>query len=301
MTQLLIVRILLIGIGSILLLFFLFLTINTVRFLKRSVAATGRVKGIRSADRKNFFRPVIEFNTASGETVEYHPKSSHSAGAYTIDQEVALFYDPDFPQDARIKSFFYLWFAPVALFVAAALVLWAGFGITAEHLPVPGEAPSVAEEDPYAYYLLYWIGPVLFFAFGFGAMAAGCWNAWKMISTLFWPSTRGKVIHSSVQSSGRFYSPDIRYEFKVGGKSYASSNFDASQLETGDELEPEKIVRRYKEGTKITVYYNPRNPADCVLKTGIGWPLLIMLFGAGVGFSLVGWIFWIGSREGWVR
>ncbi len=63
MTQLLVVRILLIGIGSILFLMLAVLLTRTIQFIRRSSRTTGKIKElILSNRRKKLVRPIIEFN-----------------------------------------------------------------------------------------------------------------------------------------------------------------------------------------------------------------------------------------------
>lgn len=302
MTQILIVRILLIGCGALLLIACAFLVTGTIRSLMQWIQVTGRVKDLKSFRRKKntLYRPIIEFTLPSGELVEFTSKSAHSGGAYHVDQPVQVRYNPLAPQDAHLQSFSHLWLGPMVLLLFGGLIVWAGVGISAEHLPV-SEPPVTVEHDPYKYYLLFWVGPVLFFLFGFFGLAGGLWHLAKMISTLFWPAVKGVVVQSSVRSSDGFYSPDITYSFEVDGQKYESSAVDIGQVESGDEADPEQIVRRYGEGKEVVAHYNPKKPGESVLIPGFNVPLLLMFFGAGLGFMFVAWIFWAGAREGWLH
>lgn len=302
MTQILIVRILLIGCGGLLLVAWAFLVTGTVRSLMQWTKVTGHVKELKSLRRKKItlYRPVIEFTLPSGEVVEFTSRSAHSVGAYDVGQPVQVRYNPLAPQDAHLQSFSNWWLGPLALIVFGGLLVWAGVGITAEQLPI-SEPPVSAEDDPYKYYLLFWIGPALFFLFGFFGLAGGLWHLAKMISTLFWPAVKGVVVQSGVRASDGFFSPDITYSFEVDGRKYESSAVDIGRAESGDEAGPQQIVRRYGEGKEVVAHYNPKKPGESVLIPGFNVPLLLMFFGAGLGFMFVAWIFWAGSREGWLQ
>jgi len=87
-----------------------------------------------------------------------------------------------------------------------------------------------------------------------------------------WPQTKGTVLTSSVESrrSGNSTStyPVVVYQYEVKGKTYRNQTISA-----GDQFlnvrvigQAQKTVNRYPAGAKVTVYYNPADPGDAVLK-----------------------------------
>src|SRR4030067_2203898 len=116
MTQLMIGKIFLIIVGSFLLILFIYLTGKTILFLKNSEKAKGRIiELVRSDNGKGKHTPVVKFKVPSGEKVSF--RTSSSSTSYYEGQEVTVLYDAKFPEDAKIKSFFELWFAPVMLLI----------------------------------------------------------------------------------------------------------------------------------------------------------------------------------------
>jgi hypothetical protein len=60
----------------------------------------------------------------------------------------------------------------------------------------------------------------------------------------------------------------ITYVYWVSGREFSGHrlNFDVRQLEYD---EAKAIVQRYPPGANVRVYYDPRNPSDCVLEPGM--------------------------------
>lgn len=97
--------------------------------LNTMISGTGTVVEIIKVDEVGEdprFYPVIEFRTQAGEVVRFEGKTGGSEFAYRIGQQVAILYDPQFPQDARIDSWFELWFPPFAVILLGGGALVAG-------------------------------------------------------------------------------------------------------------------------------------------------------------------------------
>lgn len=95
-----------------------------------------------------------------------------------------------------------------------------------------------------------------------------------------WPTTMGKVISSKVVGD-RGYRPEIRYEYRIEGKTYQNTshlnlpNFGGriNRLDAA-----ETTVESYPEGKRIKVYYNPFEPENAYLN--ISPPAWVYLQGA---------------------
>jgi hypothetical protein len=240
------------------------------------------------------------------ERVFFSPDTSSSRSSYRIGQEVAVMYDPDFPEDAKIKSFVDLWLGLIALFIIAGLILILGFWIPVKQtlvdnasVPQPDKKLSTFT-DKLMFFLLHRFFPVSFMIIGTICVVAGLWDMKRMITSYFWPTAKGIVLNSEVKTSEGYYYPEIKYVFHVNGKKYESSNFDISDTESGDPLPSRKAVKRYPKGKEVTVYYNPKNPDECVLEPGMGWSLLLF-FAAGAAFLFFGWMVMVALRHGWIK
>jgi hypothetical protein len=87
-----------------------------------------------------------------------------------------------------------------------------------------------------------------------------------------WPSTRGTVLMSTLQvkRTGRSRSevPLVLYQYEVNGKEHQGQRIKAGEqfLSIRVAGEARATVARYPVGAKVTVYYNPENPAESALE-----------------------------------
>ncbi len=86
--------------------------------------------------------------------------------------------------------------------------------------------------------------------------------------------------HPATSDSGATYEPIVKYRYAVAGRDYVSTRYAYSFGSTGEQKHARAIVRRHPKGAKITVYYDPKDPASSVLDrrvTGLHWFLLLFL------------------------
>lgn len=93
---------------------------NTKAFLKRATLTRGKVIGfVRGYEEA--YNPVVIFKTKSGKTVEFQESFGSNPSPYQKGDEVTVCYDPAMPHQARIYSFWSLWFIPL-LFVFVGFI-----------------------------------------------------------------------------------------------------------------------------------------------------------------------------------
>ncbi|MEI5639966.1 MULTISPECIES: DUF3592 domain-containing protein [unclassified Pseudoalteromonas] len=104
------------------------------------------------------------------------------------------------------------------------------------------------------------------------------------METREWPEVTGTVISSKgqrIDHNKERYILEIEYEYAVDGKSYSSQRVSSSKkmltLSEKDEL-----LKQYKPQSKVSVYYDPANPRDAYLISGLDKGVLI-LFLACIG------------------
>jgi hypothetical protein len=125
--------------------------------------------------------------------------------------------------------------------------------------------------------LLFWAVP---------AMLAG--NA-----TEDWIATQGTIVESSIVSvsvnSGRRgqastkYRPELLYEYLADGSKYSSSKIEVGAPLVFKRREQASLsAQPYTQGSTPTVFYNPVNPAESVLKQGASWSAYLPLSVAGI-------------------
>jgi len=98
---------------------------STRDFVASALPATGEVIDFfesRSSESLTY-RPVVEFVTAQGQSVQFTSPSGSSPPAYSRGESVEVLYDPDRPEIAQINSFFSLWGVPI-IFVSIGVILF---------------------------------------------------------------------------------------------------------------------------------------------------------------------------------
>jgi len=80
---------------------------------------------------------------------------------------------------------------------------------------------------------------------------------------------------------GYTFAPVVIYDYNVNGQTYRSDRVYYSRVYGS---RGQSSVINYTPGTEVTVYYNPHNPSQAVLKTGNPSTRYIQVFMAGAFF-----------------
>jgi hypothetical protein len=85
------------------------------------------------------------------------------------------------------------------------------------------------------------------------------------------------------------YVINIRYAYTVFGQSYEGGQFSFGSEGTGYDTRKraEKVVAQYPTGSQVTIYYDPNNPQQAVLKrnydsTGAILAMIVGILGTGM-------------------
>ena len=71
----------------------------------------------------------------------------------------------------------------------------------------------------------------------------------------------------------------VQYTYSVGGKEYVGTELRHNFVYSGDRGDDDQMMMRYPEGSKVQVFYDPRDPSSAVLEVGlIGKDVLLMAF-----------------------
>ena len=124
---------------------------------------------------------------------------------------------------------------------------------------------------------------------------------WKGAGSESWSRTSGvvreaqKVAESGTRAGWRARAR-VEYEYEVGGKTYRSQRlyFRGNQLGR-QELYPVSVLREYRVGTKVTVYYDRSDPHEAVVQHGAA-PSAIAFSLGGIAALALG--AWTASRAG---
>jgi hypothetical protein len=125
---------------------------------------------------------------------------------------------------------------------------------------------------PFADSTLFWIGLI---ALPFVVMVAVALlvKLLEVRRAAAWATTTGRIVRSGTQAShsggsGRATSvstvPALEYEFTAGGQTWRGNRI-AIREDIGG-ANTAATVRRYPVGAVVSVYYDPTNPANCVLE-----------------------------------
>ena len=132
---------------------------------------------------------------------------------------------------------------------------------------------------------------------------AGIYKYMEVSQAKRWPSAQGVVIASGteareVKSGGTNHDDTelrtfalIVYEFTVAGRKYQGSRVSILGEYLGN-FEVAETLAKYPKGKAVTVFYNPRKPAEAVLErdlpTGV-WKVLFIIVVVLVGVIFGGW------------
>lgn len=125
-------------------------------------------------------------------------------------------------------------------------------------------------------WLVFWTAGVVTFDGFIG------WNIRRQLQAARFPTAPGVIQESKVtvqsSSEGDSYKAALKYAYWVDGV-----EFHGDRLRFGDMMSSqdhaEATVRSLVKGTELTVYYDPRDPSQAVLQTGLeGGDLFILMF-----------------------
>ena len=126
-------------------------------------------------------------------------------------------------------------------------------------------------------YCLFCWAFVSFFDFRFGG------DFCHQLHSRGFSSTPGTITHSEVTEShgrgGTTFGVDIRYHYEVGGNSYEGDRFRYGAGSSTGSGWAENAVHQHPVGSSTPVYYDPKNPGDSLLSTGVdGLNVMMIIF-----------------------
>ncbi len=104
-------------------------------------------------------------------------------------------------------------------------------------------------------------------------------------STRQWPSVSGEITEALLASEENDLLPDIRFTYIVDSQRYEGRlRFPAGTTPMPGFAHHQ--LEKYPLGSQVTVYYNPRNPAESTLEPGAEDDWLVLA--TGIGVTLIG-------------
>jgi Protein of unknown function (DUF3592) len=136
---------------------------------------------------------------------------------------------------------------------------------------------------------------------GIGVLIYGLLNVAGAIASRSWPTATGQVTASTVtrgssggggttRSSG--YKPHVEYTYRVGERDHHGSRIAFGNDIAKSQSHARQIADRYAVGTAVEVAYDPNDPANSALETGLSLESFavpgfgVVLIGAGIAFLL---------------
>lgn len=110
--------------------------------------------------------------------------------------------------------------------------------------------------------------------------------------------TEGTVVSATVEDVGDGFYPNVTYRYEVGGTAYVSSNVfpPAGERRGAERDEAVEIVRGYRPGQSVTVYYPDGDPAAASLRAPRD-PTPVFAFGFGLVTVAVGFVLTVAGRQ----
>ena len=151
----------------------------------------------------------------------------------------------------------------------------------------------------YEMFLVVW--PLMMLAFGaVGIVVIGETLDSSLLSAIravSWKETEGRITRSAMPVEEKHfdngttlvqYRLSFQYEYRLDRRRYESSRVDFSAGPVDDELldraRAERVVWRYPAGQRVTVYFDPAEPASSTLDRGMG---IIVGFFIGIGMTAI--------------
>ena len=131
----------------------------------------------------------------------------------------------------------------------------------------------------------------LFIIAGLLTAAWGLWIIVRGRKTLQWPSVEGVILESAIASDNDDLLPHILFRYSIGQVSYKQTMQFPGDVTPTQEFAA-SYVRKYPEGSRVQVYYDPANPELATLEPGLGkgdW----LVFAMGLGTLLFGILFYV--------
>lgn len=92
-----------------------------------------------------------------------------------------------------------------------------------------------------------------------------------------WKHVKGKILISNIdninytgEDADLSYKAKVKYQYNLNGKNYLSKKiFYGDYIRSNMSYRAKKVIKKYGKDEIVTVYYNPDNPEESVLETGI--------------------------------
>jgi hypothetical protein len=142
--------------------------------------------------------------------------------------------------------------------------------------------------------------PAIFIVAGSACLAYGLRAAYTGYRATKWPHVQGRVVSAGVEKleGGKrtTWRPNVTYEYAVNRTEYSSNTIKPTRVALTIDEPARKVVSRYSVGSRVTVYYDPDDPAQSLLEPEVPWESYVFLM-FGLVFAGLGVLGVYGLRE----
>jgi hypothetical protein len=132
----------------------------------------------------------------------------------------------------------------------------------------------------------------VFFIVGAALVILSIRNAVKGSATRNWQRTSGRMLRSFVlvanTDEGEAHTATVEYEYTVAGAVFKGTRLRFGQTGSWNRAHAEHLLAPYPAESSVDVFFDPRNPADAVLRRGVSWGN-VLIFLAGMAFVGFAW------------
>jgi hypothetical protein len=133
---------------------------------------------------------------------------------------------------------------------------------------------------------------IVLLAVGTAVVAWSVWELVQAISSSRWLQTEGVILVSDLQRTrdaegGYSYRPEISYRYQVGGSEFVASRYKfGAGMSLSWSGPAARATQKFPIGSRVTVFYDPADPQEAVLESGVTSLVWLSLAGGAIFLAL---------------
>ena len=132
-------------------------------------------------------------------------------------------------------------------------------------------------------------------------MLVNCAAAYRTgYSAASWPTTTCTITDSSIRDGyGKYrnsFRAHVSYKYQIDGEPYSNDVIYAGYPPTS-RRNAVTLSREFPIGETATIWYNPSDPNDAVLKTGVGWSIHVLMAVSLLFTTVRAWCLWLAYKK----
>ncbi len=130
---------------------------------------------------------------------------------------------------------------------------------------------------------------------GIVGVIVGTWIAYEDAASTSWPTIDGVVQNSTVTPTRRNWRVELQYTYIIQSQTFRGHSYRPGGNLVSSEAKARRISAAYTPGSRVTVHYNPADPRNSALETGLELNDGIMPF---IGILGLAYAFWPRRAKG---